>query len=156
MKCFSVWWSEVCLGFLGGGRRCIRREEGLQPEQITGPDHHSAAEITWVTSLILENQSGVDESTHMMEGKVVFRQGLLSEVPKEFKVAETPEGTSNQSPATSLCSTQQPKPTSCRSQRGHGSAGATVRDACPPALLPGNPANTDPRRVLEKKEAVNL
>lgn len=76
----------------------IRREEGLKPEQIPGPVHCAATEITWVTFLILWNQSGIDESTHMTEGRVVFRQGLLSKVLKEFKVAEMPEGTSNLSP----------------------------------------------------------
>lgn len=132
MRYSLVWWSKICLGFLGGGRGCIGREEDPKPEQIPGLDHRTATEITRVTSLVLQNQSGVDESTHMMEGRAIFRHGLPSEVPKELKVAETPEETSNQSPTASLCSTQQQKPARCRSQRSHGSAGVPTRDPCPP------------------------
>lgn len=94
-----------------GGKRALSQSRSL------GPVHHVAAEITWVTFLILWNQSGIDESTYMMEGRVVFRQGLLSKVPKEFNVA----GTSNQSPAASLCSTWQQKPACCTGSRRESS-----------------------------------
>lgn len=39
----------------------------------------------WVTSLTLWIQSNVDESVHM-EGRVVFRQELPSEVPKKLRL----------------------------------------------------------------------
>lgn len=66
-------------------------KEGLKPKQTSVPVHHAAAKITQVTFLILWNQSCTKESTHMMAGRVVFRQRLLSKVPKKFKVVETPE-----------------------------------------------------------------
>ena len=148
--------------FLGGGIACVRREEGFSPEQIPRPAHHAAAEITQVTSLVLWKQSAVDESPHMMEGRAVFRQEPLSEVPKEFKVAETPEGTSKSQPqglplfhaaAETRLSHWEGKAAHCwRSQGGRGFA----RGACPPALPLGNRANADPRRVAGKRNSKSV
>lgn len=134
---------------LSGGKRTLSQSRSTaQPLMGQG-----WAEITWVTSLVLWNRSGADESTDMMEGKVVFKQGQLSKAPKKLRLLRPqrePQIRAPLSPFAPLDSRNPPvalrvegKAASCRSQRASGSAGMPARDACPPVLPLGNWATAD-------------
>lgn len=161
IRCFLVWWNKVCLGFWGmmedpsGGKRALSQSRSLVQSTTQPLMEQGWAKITWVLTLMLWNQSSVDKSTHMMEGRVIFRQGQLNKAPKNLRLLRPQREPQIRAPPTpfALRSSRNPpvalgakgKAARCRSQRDCGSAGVLVGDACPPALPLGNQATADPQ-----------